>query len=318
MLFLAAAVIVYACKKDRGTQQSALSVAELQTWYQSSQNSFGAATKYFKDLTPNFNAAYTAIKDKYMVTELSPTVPNQLAMITGIADDAMKEKTLANTLTKFILFNAEGSKKVTGVYMVLHGNGQNLKNVHYKNYAGYTGSVLFYNINGTFENGYLINNGKIERTLKKSKQTKYLQKIRDGLAEKVYKEVAKKGERLMLYNMNDNCTLEFVDVYQTQCFQFDVEPAAIRSGEKLSKRKDSRLMSASQNYCTTVLVGSYLIESCKSAGGSTPGNDGGYPNIGGGGSGPGDLPPTEPVFVSKELDTDPLKLKFPCADKLIA
>lgn len=158
------AIIFYACKKDRGQQlqPSALGVADLQTWYESNSGNLKKTTILFSALKPNFQTAYSAVKDGYQITEFNPTVSNQLALVSGPADQAKIDKVIANTLTKFILYNATGTKNIGGAYMVLSGNGsQDLQNVHYKNYEGFTGQVNFFNIDGTFENGYVISDGKI-------------------------------------------------------------------------------------------------------------------------------------------------------------
>ena len=287
-LALSVAIIFYACKKDRGQQlqQTAIGVADLQNWYQSNQSNFGKSTKLFTDLKPDFQTAYSAIQDGYQVTEFNPTISNQLALISGPADQAKIDKVTANTLTKFILFNSVGTKNVGGAYMVLSGNGtQNLQNVHYKNYSGFTGQVNFFNIDGTFENAYVINDGKIKRTVKKSAQTENLQKIKDGLAEKISKDGTKKGERVMLAHVDEECTRSFVNVYQTQCFQFDVEPVSVKSKQEKLSNAPVRHMTASQNYCHTEIL-TVVVETCQSTGGGW-GEGGGYPNISGGGNGNG-------------------------------
>ncbi|MCZ4245076.1 hypothetical protein [Pedobacter punctiformis] len=262
---------VQSCKKNEKIGIPDLTTEQLKSWFDKQSALNSVSKNVFTGYTPNWENIHTTLVDGYRVTEVNFTNPNKVVMLQGQTSDTEREKAQNNTTIKLLLFNQAGSSNITAAYMMLQGSlPQDGKEVHYKDFGSFTGTLSYYNITGKFENGYLLNSGKITRSLEKS----VLSPIQIlELREKQKTIGAKPGDKLSLYNVNDNCSVEVYDLYYESC-------TSIQGMPELG------------NVCSWVYVGSTTIINCipGSGGGGGTSPDGGYPNIGGGGAQP-TIPP---------------------------
>lgn len=267
ILFLYTLIFVSSCKKEHDNTLPS-NIPKLKSWYEVNSISFKSSHNIFSELEPNFKTSYNADKDGYTVTELEFSTPNKLLFSDGITNDAEKEKIKANTSVKLVLFDKINTE-ITGAYMVLIGNNiNNQRNIHYKDYKNYSGSLLFYNLYGNFENGYKIKNGKIVNTFTKLSSSDHSLneiKSKNGIGK------VRPGEKLMLFDANGGCNIETIDTYGYQCVSIRDKPDI-------------------PTVCSFVLINSESYMTCEGGsggdnnGGGYTGNENPGPN-GGGGSG---------------------------------
>lgn len=225
LLFIYLLIFTNGCKKETSTGEPNAQIDQLKNWYENNNKNFNQSSKIFAGLKPDFDHSYTAIHNGECITELNFDSPNKLVFAPGNVDEQAKEKLMANTVVKLLLFNSPGSKEVKGAYMVLIAENGKLSNVHYKNYADFSGSLRFYNLDGSFQNGYDLKNGKITRTLSKPDKTGMdLINLNDNSAVKSIRENAKPGDRLMLFNANGDCNLVSSNTYGYVCVSIENSP----------------------------------------------------------------------------------------------
>lgn len=302
-LLISTAIIIQSCKKEVGFSkgESSLTVDELKNWFTNNQLTIAPRNKAFADLKPDFATATQSIKDGMRVLEVNFDADNRLAIGENIGNDNQRAAIQARTQTKLILLNKIGTPEVMGAYMVLNGQGsEDLNKVHYKDFNGYSGTMMFFNLDGSFSNGYIIANGKITRTLRIAEKKKEVLSIADGLAGKVIKENTKKGERLMLADYNTlDCNIATYDVYQQHCFTFDLSPALIAQPKTQSIAKPGNKLMASQTFCEWVHIGTIEILNCAPT--LLGSGDDGYIPTGGSNSGGGN---GSPSATNKIITTD--------------
>ncbi|MCZ4245717.1 hypothetical protein [Pedobacter punctiformis] len=264
-LLFSACVFVYSCKKDEKTEIKGLSILELKSWYQQQIKTRNVSTNMFANYVPNWETSQTSSVDGYNVTEVNFINPNKVVMLHGEKTDADRDKVLDRTHVKLLLFNMPGSNTVEAAFMMLQENTQqNVNNVNYKNFGSFSGMLSYYNFAGKFENGYELNSGKITKSLTKSvlKPEQML-----ALKEKQNNIGAKPGDKLALYNINDDCTAETYDFYYESCTYIVGMPELGTN-------------------CSWIYSYSLTVVNCvpgsEGPGGGPP--DGGYVGIGGGGS----------------------------------
>lgn len=260
-------IFTISCKKNEKLEPSELTISQLKSWYDQQSKGQNANSNIFTAYIPDWGTAQTSSVDGYNVTEISFSNPTKVVIANGAKTDAEKDKILAKTNIKLILFNLSGSKTVTGAYMMLKSdNPQKISEVHYKDFGSFTGMLSYYNFSGKFENGYTISSGKIVKSLTKSalsqNQLLQLKESRRSLG-------TGSEDKLMLYNINDDCDIQTYDVYYESC-------ASIQGMPELGTT------------CTWIYSYSLDVINCV-PGSAGPGGggvfDGGYTGIGGGGSG---------------------------------
>lgn len=225
LLFICFLTIAIGCKKQIDNKQNDDQINLLKNWYNAHSSSFNASSKTFAQLKPDFNTAYTAVKEGTNVTELNFDKPNAIIFTTGITDDKTKEKLRANTLIKLVLFNIPKTQEVRGAYMVLNADDGSLSSVHYEDFEGFNGTIKFYNLDGSFENGYQILNGKIEKTFSKlDSSNSNLINLNDTQAAKIARQNVKPGEKLMQFNANGGCNIATSTSYGWQCVSINNHP----------------------------------------------------------------------------------------------
>lgn len=225
LFLLSFVTIAIGCRKDIYNKQHDEQINLLKNWYSQHSSSFNSSSKTFARLKPDFNSAYTSVIKGLNVTEINFEKPNSIIFTAGIIDDKAKEKLRANTEIKLILFNTHKTLDVSGAYMVSVATDGNLVNVHYQNFKGFNGTIRYYNLDGSFENGYQILNGKIEKILSKlNSLNANLMDLNNAKAMKIAKQSGKYGEKLMLFNANGGCNIATITEYGWQCVSINNHP----------------------------------------------------------------------------------------------
>jgi hypothetical protein len=266
-------LFIGSCKKDRKEEISSLGISELKSWY--SKQILDNRTSMFAGYVPDWESSYTSSKDGYTVTEIGFSSPNKVAEITGTTatGDADKDRAAAETQVKLVFFNRPGSQAVSAAYMLLHGDvKQGATNVHYMDFGQYSGTLKYFNINGSFQNGYVISSGKVAKTITRSALTaNQVLNLKEG---KPFVGNGP-GDRVMLYDSNTNCDVSVTDYYYETCVYIPGHPEY-------------------GTYCSYQFAYSVPTITCYGSGGGGPGGDGGYTGGGTGGGGTGS-PPTAPT-----------------------
>lgn len=286
ILFFGMLIFTISCKKNEKLEPSELTISQLKSWYDQQSKGQNVNSNIFTAYIPDWETAKTASVDGYNVTEISFRNPTKVVIANGAKTDAEKDKILARTDIKLVLFNLSGSDMVTGAYMMLKSDSpQKISEAHYKDFGSFTGMLSYYNFSGKFENGYIISAGKIVKSLTKSalspNQLLQLKESKNSLG-------TGSGGKLMLYNTNDDCDIQTYDVYYESC-------ASIQGMPELGTT------------CTWIYSYSLDVINCV-PGSAGPGGggilDGGYTGIGGGGGQPS-VPAVVPP-IKADITIDPL------------
>ncbi len=221
----------------------------------------------FAGYLPDWESSYTSFKDGYEITEITFSNPNRVAVLKegSGSSDAEKDQAANAAQVKLLFFSQPGTSNISAAYMMLKGEGkQDVSNVHYKDFEKYSGTLNYFNIDGSFQNGYLISSGKIAQTLTRSVLT-----ADQVLSLKEHKPVVGNGpgDRVMLYDSGTNCDVTVYDYYYETCVYIQDHPEY-------------------GTYCSYQYAYSVPVINCYGTGGGGSGGDGGYTG-GGGGSGSG-------------------------------
>ncbi|OWK71179.1 hypothetical protein CBW18_08900 [Pedobacter sp. AJM] len=310
ILLLSTTIFIYSCKKDKDNH-SVLSADEIKKWYISNANTFNTESKIFEHKNPDFTKSFGAFKDGQQVTEFNFDSPNKLVFDNGTSTDAEKEIALANTEVRLLFFSPIDTKTISAAaFMVIIGKEkQDLTKVHYKEFSNFNGRLLFYNSNGTLENGYTIENGKVMKSFGKVKLSSIeLLNLKAKLRNHSGAYNSKSGSKLMLYDINSNC-VSWVTTSEQTCTSFDLYQFSNKT--KLNNLQHEKLMVGSDTYCRWTVSGEYVGSECQSSGndGGYNGGSGGAGGQQGGGTGSGNT-------VNKDI-IDSLR-GYPCAQALLA
>lgn len=302
-------IAFFACKKDKQTQME-LTTDEIKSWYVTHANNFNTESKIFENIKPDFTNSFSAIKDGLLVTEFNFDQPNKLVFDDGVSTEAEKEIALTKTEIRMLFFNPVKTKSISGsAFMVIVGKEkEDLEKVHYKEFRNFSGRILFYNGNGSLENGYHIDNGKVVNSFAKVKlNANELLSLKTSFKNKPGIRNLNGGSKLMLADVNSNC-FEWVVTSEQTCFSFDLYQF---NKTMMKGSQQQKIMAGSGDYCRWMTSGEYVGSDCQGSG-----NDGGYSggagNTGGqqgGGSGGGNT-------INKDI-IDSLR-GYPCAQALLA
>lgn len=276
-------LFVISCKKDGRDELPGLTISELKKNYE--KQIMGYKASMFAEYNPAWDKSYTTTKDGYNVTEVPFTNSNKVVplLINEKLSDVEMSHAAASAQVKLILLNRAGTTDVTIAYMMLRSKESiNTSNFHYKDFGQFSGKVDYFNIDGSYQNGYLFQSGKIDKIISKSVLT-----AQQVLNLKERKTPIGNGPRdkVMLYDSNSNCDVTVYDYYYETCVYIEGHPEY-------------------GTYCSYQFAYSVPVITCYGSGGggggSGGGGDGGYS---GGGGGSGGTPP-----VPAAPDPDPYNI----------
>lgn len=274
----------YSCKKEATSE---ILIGEdqqkLLDWYNTnvSQDKWNP----FASLNPNWDLIHIKEVNGQIIYEVSMNNPNKVFIGDEYTDKNMAEKMFLRNDTRLLIFeNKKSGLLENGCYMSIINTGtqNNVKSVHYKEPANLTGNILYFNPDGKMANGWSYLDGATLNIISVSNETEYKSMIRLRIDQALLSPDSNKTRRYEAAY----CTPEYRIIYGTSC-------------------------TGVEGYmnCQQYVVGREYVNNCEYGGG---GDEGGYTPpkpTGGGGSSSGSAP--------RELKTDSLKKKFPCADKLI-
>lgn len=169
-LFILALLTLFyiSCKKDSssGISSEGTKYSELQSWY----NSEKAKSSYGRipGLKPDWGK-FSIIEDNTaLVYEIELDNPNKVFLTSEKIDITKAEDYSKLSTFRLILSVDKKTNKIQGAYMniLATNNDEPLQNIHYKKVQKLTGKVQFFNINGTYLNGWVYKNGKIEKKIR--------------------------------------------------------------------------------------------------------------------------------------------------------
>ncbi|WP_293741736.1 hypothetical protein [uncultured Pedobacter sp.] len=260
ILGIAAILLIQGCEKnDRGNLADELK--DISNYY--SKNVTTANLNPFSALTPDWNNIYVHEDGQEVIYEIELQNPKKVVE----SDHQLKSNEAVNfsgNIIRLLIFkNKQDNVIKGGCYMSISSNDDiAVINIKYKHPDNFSGKISYYNLNGSFSNGWMYSKGEVTKRISLSSREAYMlnNKCPDlvGNAGKINNT---KGEKIMLKQAVACYPGVPQFIYATVCAGDD------DSGEVV---------------CTTKLTAVIYTEFCE--GGGNDNNDGGYTPPGGGGT----------------------------------
>ena len=249
-------ISLFSCKKELYVNEK-LSDVELETLKNWQNKNFDPNNVLFANMLPNWNNIYiNKLKDK-TVFEVDLSNPNHI-FIGAIGSDKNKlEQDMAKNNIKMLLFKDNATDQiVAGCYMWLTDLDGVIQNMHYNNLNNFTGKLRFFNVNGSFSNGWVYDKGRITGKLSPSTSVPKVVEIAGS-----GKLMSTKNNKLMTVPAGE-CSPEYIPITGMAC-----------------------VGSGGYQTCTPYTRWEYIENHCNDGGDG--GNGGDYYGSHGGGSGNG-------------------------------
>jgi hypothetical protein len=251
--------LIAACKKNDG---AASAEKELLTeWY---NKNTAANDISFNDMKPIWKSAIVS-EQPNQVEVYEVALSNPKNVYQRLSNNITNEEAhLRNNIRLLIFKDKENGKIISGCYMSILNEGQeiqNLSEIHYKQAKNFVGKIMFFNMDGKLENGWEYDNGKIIKRINGSLEGYYAGR-KNTLSD--LKSPALSGtsrsalNKLMIY-IPPACAFPQPD-YQTSCVGVD-----------------------GYMECSTYLAGYFCVDQTSGGGGEGSYNPGNPPPTGGGG-----------------------------------
>jgi hypothetical protein len=207
-----------------------------------------------------------------------------------------KEVNSNQTAIKLLLFSREGNI-IDGSYMVLNGTSANLNETKYKHLNGFEGSLMYYDLESHFSNGYKYQGGKIISEVNLAPENASVS-LKNGIQLGSNGSYGSSGKTMAI---SIDCTVSTWDVYLEYCpvnVVATVTASSTSSKNKLMSVNTAKGLASPGGSCEWVWIDSYETISC-----TVSGSDGGTPVGGGSSNGtdssawPGDLDCSSFVFT---------------------
>lgn len=149
------------CKKDQfqNTDNHISGRSVLKKWYDQQ----ALKSKTFPGLMPIWDQLYVSEdkRDNY-VYEVELENPNHIFVAAKGIDIKRAEQYAKKNYFKLILLENKKSHIIEGYYMNIISNEEiNFKNIHYKNQRNFSGHIVYYKLNGSYNNSWTYESGKI-------------------------------------------------------------------------------------------------------------------------------------------------------------
>lgn len=281
-VIIAASTFLYSCKKEAATGVLKTSDQQkLRDWY--TANASQNKQNPFSTLSPNWDQIQVIEVGGKIVYEITMNNPQKIFIGTENLDKNQLAETFARNEIRFLIFENKTGQLENGCYMsvVNTGSQMSLASLHYKEPENLTGNIIYFNQDGKMTNGWTYRDGKVLKRISASNELEYRSMMRIKSEEA---RIIKTGGKLA-YKPVAYCTPEYRLIYGMACAGVD----------------------GFMN-CQQYVVGREYVNNCEYGGG---GDEGGYtpPAPTGGGTSSGS--------TTREIITDSIKKKFPCADKLV-
>jgi hypothetical protein len=259
ILCIAAILLIQGCKKNDKVNL-ADEIKDISNYY--SKNVTSANLNPFSALTPDWNNVYVHEDGQEVIYEIELQNPKKVIE----SDHQLKSNDAVNfsgNIIRLLVFKNKQDNVINGgCYMSISSNDDiAVINIKYKHPDNFSGKISYYNLNGSFSNGWMYAKGEITKRISLSSREAYMlnNKYPDlvGSAGKISNT---KGEKVMLKQAVACYPGVPQFIYGTVCAGDD-------SGEVV---------------CTTKLTAVIYTEFCE--GGGSDNNDGGYTPPGGGGT----------------------------------
>ncbi|RZJ72055.1 MAG: hypothetical protein EOO47_22680 [Flavobacterium sp.] len=160
-------LFLYSCKKDDGQKhiESDSTPIAIKQWFEKEEYKLQDKGNWLNSLSPNWQVTNLINSiDSVKVYEIDLLNPRDIFALTQSTTIPVKTEDLSkNTNFRLVVFDVNGRLNGCIMELISFENNASLKDVHYKAYKNLNGAVNFYELDGTFNNGWIIENGKIIR-----------------------------------------------------------------------------------------------------------------------------------------------------------
>ncbi|WP_316736331.1 hypothetical protein [Pedobacter aquatilis] len=167
-LLFAITIIIYSCKKENNKN---VETAELSNWY---NNQTRQVRSIFSEMKPNWNKTYLIENDSLRIYELELDNPKNIFQVKGTLEKNTEDKVRTFNKIKLLIFKDKRNNNIYSAYMSITNDvsQQEFDNIHYTQVKNLSGEVLFFNLKGSFVNGWQYNSGKIVKKISSGTQNK--------------------------------------------------------------------------------------------------------------------------------------------------
>lgn len=186
LLYFVVLLIVAGCKKDQsiGDDVPNTTINQLKGWYGAEKAKSNNKSGALPGLTPVWGKVVVLEDEGNMVYEVELINSNHLFTADKRIDKSKYKEYEKRNSFRLVLIKDKNTAQVSGAYMniLLENNDQDLQKVHYKKATNFTGTIQYYNINGTYNMGWHYTKGRIDK--------KYISLLRSASGASTEKEPA--------------------------------------------------------------------------------------------------------------------------------
>lgn len=248
---------IYSCRKDTITRKTLDSERDqIREWYNSKVNKSGS--NQFSTLSPIWETISVKEQLDQLVYEMKMNNPNRIFVGNEVTDKSEAAGIATRTSTRLLVFKDKKSGLITsGCYMsIINDGAANALNViHYKQAKDFTGRIYYFNMDGSFGNGWSYIEGLISERIAASTKENYFQSQRtlSDLNSKLPK------------GQDKSAILQEIDCFTAAIAEWG-STCVVGHG------------------CDYYITGYEYITICSNGNGGSSGGDGGYGGDGGGGA----------------------------------
>ncbi len=254
-------IIYISCKKDQGPQNQVEDFTSLKNWYQAHKKD--NPKNFVSGFKPDWENTYTSIIDGVLALEINLNKQGDVVFLQAGSNDVQKKTAALQTNIRLVLLKDIKTGAMDGCYMVLTGN-ENLKDLHYKKVASLNGKVMYFDMEGSFVNGFTYAGGDITNKLSKGSKAEVSNQL--SLNADGSNASAKSGldKKLMVVDVT-TCNTQPIDVYVEHCGTVGVGPISNPTySYSPTKPNQGKLMNAEDgNACVWVYAETIYQTTCE-------------------------------------------------------
>ncbi|RYF14392.1 MAG: hypothetical protein EOO42_17890 [Flavobacteriales bacterium] len=295
-------LLVNSCKKDQDQQVKVEEIGLLKNWFQGNKDENPA--NFIKGLTPDWEHTYTSTTDGILAVEVDLSKQSNIFFVKRGSDDSGKETMATQANIRLVLLKNTNTGAMDGCYMVITGNSkEEMGNLHYKKFTPLSGKVMYFDLQGSFVNGYGYEAGKIVNKINRGNPADVSSQLQLNSDPQKTPPASGFNKKLMVVDVS-TCNTQPVDVYEERCGSVSVGP--LSNPVSSSKASSGKTMSGGNQTCIMVYSETIYQTTCEYTNPAEQ-DGGGYGGSGGGQS-------NESNNNTRDIHT---KTQEPCISKTV-
>lgn len=174
-------IFIYSCKKENAsTMIDPVDQQQIKDWYNLKTNH--NTLNRFANMKPVWDIVHTNELSGQLIYEINLSNPDKIFLTNQTINKNQAREYSVKSNIRLVIFKDKETGLITGgCYMsaVNEGDVMSFRSMHYKNVGNFSGDVYYYNIDGTFGNGWSYREGRINEMISSTSKEEYLQFQKD-------------------------------------------------------------------------------------------------------------------------------------------